>query len=78
MKKSYLELRAENHLDRQSVVGFFPLGSYSAPFASKPLILAVSKRFSKSENFRFKAENRLDRQNAVGFPPKGSHSAPFA
>ena len=32
----------ENHLDRQSVVGIFPLGSYSAPFASIPLILAVS------------------------------------
>ena len=30
-KRQLWELRSDNDLDRQSVVGFFPLGSYSAP-----------------------------------------------
>ena len=46
-KVSFGELRAENHLDRQSVVGFFPLGSDSAPFGSPPVFLVVPGRFSR-------------------------------
>ena len=50
-QKSVLRLRARNHLDRQSVVGFFPLGSYSATFSSKPIVLGsfwVVPEFQKS------------------------------
>ena len=72
-KSQFLAFRAENHLDRQSEVGFFPLGSYSAPFGSKPGFLAVSGRFFMA----FRAENHLDRQSVVGFFPLGSDSAPF-
>ena len=35
-QSQFLELRAENHLDRQSVVGFLPEGSYSSPLGTKP------------------------------------------
>ena len=52
-KVSFGELRAENHLDRQGVVGFFPLGSDSAPFGSTPVFLAVSGRFFKSTEKSF-------------------------
>ena len=44
-KSQFFELPAENHLDRQSVVGFTPEGSYSVPFAPKRPILAVSGGF---------------------------------
>ena len=79
-KSQFRGLRAENHLDRQSVVGFFPLGSYSAPFGSNPLFLVVSGRFSKNRKSHFwglRAENHLDRQSVVGFFPLGSCSVPF-
>ena len=46
-KGQFLELRAENHLDRQSVVGFPPEGSYSSPFGLKPSFWAVPGRFSE-------------------------------
>ena len=78
-KGEFLGIRAENHLDRQSVVGFFPLGSYSAPFGSKPPFLAVSGRCPNFRNqfLELRAENHLDRQSVVGFFPLGSYSAPF-
>ena len=44
----------ENHLDRQSVVGFLPEGSYSSPFGLKPLFWGVSGRFSEKGKKSFK------------------------
>ena len=40
-KNLFLIVTAKNHLDRQGVVGFPPEGSYSAPFASKPVFVAL-------------------------------------
>ena len=47
-KVSFGGLRPESYPDRQSVVGFLPLGSFSAPSGSKPSFGDVSGRFSKA------------------------------
>ena len=69
-KNQFLELRAENHPDRQSVVGCHPEGSYWDWFGLKPLFLTVFGKSSKRQSLRVRAENHPDRQS-VGFSTRG-------
>ena len=53
ISKENFTLEAENHLDRQSVVDFFPLGSDSAPFGSNLSFWALVGGVQKNQEVSF-------------------------
>ena len=71
-------LRAENHLDRQSVVDFPQRAHIEPGWACIPCFRLYFGDSQKCQFLGLGAENHLDRQSVVGFFPWGSYSAPFA